>query len=189
MAKSKSRPKKAAKSRSSKSSRAKPKRATAIHEGFRSVTPYLAVNGAAQAIEWYKKAFGAKEFEKERQATPDGKLMHGRIRIGDSIVMLSDVFPGSPVKDPLELGNTPVTLHIYVKNVDDMWKRAVDAGAKVDTPLDNQFWGERYGQLRDPYGHAWSMSMRIPMSQEEIDQKRQEAMRMFSQGQHASSSS
>jgi len=159
-----------------------------IPEGFRSVTPYLAINGAAEAIEWYKKAFGAKEFVKERQATPDGKLMHGRIQIGDSIVMMSDVFPGSTHKDPLELGSTPVTLHLYVKNVDDIWNKAVESGAKVDQQLENQFWGERYGQLRDPFGHAWSLSMRVQMSPEEMEQKRQQAMSMFAQKQHPASS-
>lgn len=181
-------PKSSKKSSSKKSSgKSKPKstkRAGPIPPGFRSVTPYLAINGAAEAIEWYKKAFGAKEFTKERQNSPDGKVIHGRIQIGDSIVMMSDVFPGSPHKDPLELGNTPVTLHIYARNVDDLWKRAVDAGAKIDQPLDNMFWGERYGQLRDPFGHAWSVAMVVKMSPQEMEEKRRQAMQMFAQNQH-----
>lgn len=184
----KSRPRKKTAAKSKSKPKSKLKRPSPIPEGFRSVTPYLAINGAAEAIEWYKKAFGAKEFVKERQAMPDGKLMHGRIQIGDSIVMMSDVFPGSTHKDPLELGSTPVTLHIYVKDVDDVWNRAVENGAKVDQQLDNQFWGERYGQLRDPFGHAWSLAMRVEMSPEEIERKRQQAMSMFAQRQHPASS-
>ncbi len=151
-------------------------------KGFHTVTPYLAIKGAAQAIEWYKKAYGAKELT--RQEGPGGLLIHARLKIGDSIIMMSDVFPGSGVKDPLELGDSPVTLHVYAKNVDEVWKRAVDAGAKVDMPLGDMFWAERYGQLTDPFGHSWSLSMRIPMSRKEMERQRQEAMKMFEQGQH-----
>ena len=98
--------------------------------------------------------------------------------------MLSDVFPGAQHKDPLELGAASVTLHIYSKDVDALWKRAIEAGARVDMPIDNQFWGERYSKLTDPFGHAWSLSMQIPMSAEQMERKRQEAMKMFEQGQH-----
>jgi uncharacterized glyoxalase superfamily protein PhnB len=149
---------------------------------MRTVTPYLAVRGAAEAIDWYKRAFGAREVT--RQLTPDGKVMHAQIRIGDSVVMLSDVFPGSVHKDPLELGSTTVALHMYSRAVDALWKRAVEAGAKVDMPLEDQFWGERYGQLRDPFGHSWSMSMGVKMSPEEMEAKRQQAMAMLAQGTH-----
>ena len=97
--------------------------------------------------------------------------------------MLSDVFPGAPHKDPLELGAASVTLHIYSKDIDALWKSAVKAGAKVGMPLDDMFWGERYGQLTDPFGHSWSLSKRIPMSPEEMERKRQEAMKMFAEGQ------
>ena len=124
---------------------------------FHTVTPYLAIKGAAQAVEWYKKAFGAREFESDRQATPEGQMIHARIKIGDSIVMMSDIFSGSSIKDPMERGHSPVTLHIYTKDVDSMWKNAIEAGAKVDMPLDNMFWSERYGQLTDPFGHSWSL--------------------------------
>ncbi len=154
-----------------------------IPPGFSSVTPYLAINGAAQAIEFYKKAFGAKEFERERQATPDGRLIHGRIKIGDSIVMMSDVFPGSNLKDPMAAGTSTVTLHIYSRNVDKLWEQATGAGAKVTMPLDNQFWGERYGQLEDPFGHHWSVSQRVKMSPKEMKEKQEQAMAMFNQGQ------
>jgi uncharacterized glyoxalase superfamily protein PhnB len=152
---------------------------------FHTITPYLAVNGAAQAIDWYKNAFGAREMEREREQMSDGKIVHARLKIGDSIVMLSDIFPGSGVKNPLETGRSPITLHLYSRNVDKLWKRAVEAGAKVEMQLDDMFWGERYGQLTDPFGHSWSLSMRIQMKPEEMERKRQEAMKMFEQGQHA----
>ncbi len=151
-----------------------------VPKEFRTVTPYLAINGAAEAIEWYKKAFGAKELA--REPGPDGKLIHARIKIGDSIIMLSDIFPGGLHKDPRELGASSLTLHIYSKDVDALWKKAVEAGARVDMQMDDMFWGERYGQLTDPFGHAWSLSMRIPMSPKEMETKRQEAMKMFEQG-------
>lgn len=160
----------------------KPKIFGPVPRGFHTVTPYLAINGAADAIEWYKKAFGAKELDREQG--PDGKLIHGRIQIGDSIIMLSDIFPGAIRKDPRELGAASVALHVYSKDVDTLWKMAVDAGAKVEMQLDDTFWGERYGQLTDPFGHAWSLSMRIQMSPEEMERKRREAMKMFAQGQH-----
>jgi uncharacterized glyoxalase superfamily protein PhnB len=161
--------------------KSKPKKFEFIPKGFHTVTPYLAINGAAQAVEWYKKAFGAKELR--REATPDGKLIHARIRIGDSILMMSDVFPGAEREDPLALGAASVTLHVYSNNVDALWKKAVEAGAKVDMPLGDMFWGERYGQLSDPFGHSWSVSMQIPMSKKEMEEKRKAAMEMFAQGE------
>lgn len=151
---------------------------------FHTVTPYLAVNGATQAIHWYKNAFGAREMERYREQTSDGKIVHARLKIGDSIVMLSDISPGTGVKDPLEPGRSPITLRLYSKNVDELWTRAVEAEARVEMPLDNMFWGERYGQLTDPFGHSWSVSMRIQMKPEEIERKRHEAMKMFEQGQY-----
>jgi uncharacterized glyoxalase superfamily protein PhnB len=110
--------------------------------------------------------------------------MHAQIRIGDSILMMSDVFPGAGSQSPDVLGNSSVTLQVYVKNVDRLWQQAVDAGAKVTMPLDNMFWGERYGQLTDPFGHHWSLSEQIKMSKAEKDEKQKQAMAMFSQGQH-----
>lgn len=163
-------------------SKPKKKKLDRIPRGFHTVTPYLAINGAVQAVEWYKKAFGAKELA--REAGPEGKLIHARLRIGDSIVMMSDVFPGGTHKDPLELGATSITLHIYSNNVDALWKKAIEAGAKVGMQLDDMFWGERYGQLTDPFGHSWSLSMQIPMSSKEMEEKRKAAMKMFEQGQH-----
>lgn len=154
-----------------------------IPPGFRTVTPYLSIEGAGQAIEFYKKAFGAKELT--RQATPDGKIMNANLKIGDSILMLSDIFPGSDAKSPNTLGGSPVTIHIYSKDVDRLWQSALAAGARVIMPLDNQFWGERYGQLADPFGHRWSLSMQVKMSREEMDAKQKEAMAMFAQNEHA----
>ncbi len=171
-------------SKSKRAKKAKPKKPKLepIPKGFGTVTPYSSIEGAAKALDWYKKAFGAKELE--REPTPDGKLIHGRIRIGDSIVMMSDVFPGGDTQSPTSLGNTTTTLHIYTKNVDKLFQQAVDAGAKVSMPLDNQFWGERYGKLKDPFGHNWSISQRVQMSRQEMKEKQEQAMAMFSQGQH-----
>ncbi len=170
--------------RSSRARRAKrpPRsRSLPIPRGFHVVTPSLTVEGGVAALEFYKNAFGAKELA--RQTTPDGKLIHGRIRIGDSIVMLSDVFPGSDLAAPSTVGTTTVTLHLYSTDVETLWNRAVAAGAKVTMPLDDQFWGERYGHLLDPFGHHWSLSMRIPMSKATKEAKRKEAMQALSQGE------
>ena len=130
-----------------------------IPEGFRTITPHLTVRDAAGAIEFYKKAFGAEETV--RMPSPDGKVMHSELRIGDSIFMLNEEFPEMGSKGPQSLGGTPVTVHIYVENADAAFDRATKAGAKVTMPLDNQFWGDRYGQLEDPYGHRWSIATHI----------------------------
>ena len=120
-----------------------------------------------------------------RETIPDGnKILHARMKIGDSIVRLSDEFPGSIQKSPVSLGSTTVTLHIYTEDVDGLWQQAIQAGAKVVLPLDNQFWGERYGMLVDPFGHQWSMSMVVKMSPEEMAAKRKAVMSMFSKGDH-----
>src|SRR3970282_1154314 len=113
-----------------------------IPPGMRSITPHLVIKGASQALEFYKKAFSAKELEKA--PLPDGKLMHASIKIGDSVVMMADEFPGSNMKAPDSANTTTVALHIYSKNVDKLWQQALDAGAKIAMPLDNQFWGERF---------------------------------------------
>jgi len=146
------------------------------------VIPYLAVTNGASALDFYRKAFGARVLA--REIAPDGKLIHGRLKIGDSIVMLSDVFPGGGAASPASAGVTTVTLHLYSKDVDALWDRAVAAGAKVTMPLENQYWGERYGHLLDPYGHRWSLSMRVRMTAREKAAKRKEAMEAFARGQH-----
>ena len=117
---------------------------------FRTVTPYLAVSDAAAAIDWYKRAFGAKELT--RMPGPGGKIMHAEVMIGDSRVMLSDVFRGGDTGAPQTLGGTTSSMHIYHRNVDKLWRQAVAAGASVTMPLEDQFWGDRYGKLKDPSG-------------------------------------
>jgi PhnB protein len=113
-----------------------------------------------------------------------GKILHARIKIGDSIVRLPDEFPASTHRAPATLGATTVTLHIYTDNADKLWQQAVQAGAKVLIPLDNQFWDERYGMLIDPFRHQWSMSIPIKMTKEEMAAKREAIMSMFSKGEH-----
>ncbi|HTP55214.1 MAG TPA: VOC family protein [Thermoplasmata archaeon] len=155
-----------------------------IPPGYPTLIPYLAVAGGVAALEFYRKAFGAKELA--RVQSPDGKLIHGRLKIGDSLFMISDVFPGAGVAAPSTVGTTTVTLHIYSKNVDALWDRAVAAGAKVTMPLENQYWGERYGHLLDPFGHHWSLSMRVRMTRAEKAAKQKAAMESFSRGEHPS---
>ena len=127
----------------------------AIPEGMHSVTPHLVCAGAAEAIEFYKQAFGA--VEGGRLPGPDGKLMHAVIRIGDSAVMMVDEMPQWGALGPKSLKGSPVTIHLYVGDVDAVVKRAVAAGAKVTMPVDDMFWGDRYGKIEDPFGHQWSI--------------------------------
>jgi len=127
-----------------------------IPEGMHTVTPHLAIRGAAGAIEFYKKAFGAQE--RGAHKTPDGKVMHAELKIGDSIVMLADEFLGAPLQAPQSLGGTTTVLHLYVEDVDSWFNRAVGAGATVVMPVMDCFWGDRYGQVKDPFGHLWSLA-------------------------------
>ena len=129
--------------------------AQAIPQGMHTVTPQLVCAGAAAAIEFYKKAFNATEMA--RLPGPQGKIMHSMIRIGDSPVMIVDEFPELKSLGPTALKGTPVTIHLYVEDVDTFFKRAVSAGAKITMPVDDMFWGDRYGQLEDPFGHRWSI--------------------------------
>jgi PhnB protein len=132
-----------------------------------TVTPHLVCAGAADAIEFYKKAFGAVEMM--RLPGPQGKLMHASVRIGDSIVMLVDEFSEHGSVGPKALKGSPVTIHLNVPDVDATVADAVDAGAKVTMPVADMFWGDRYGQLEDPFGHRWSVATHIrDMSPEEI---------------------
>jgi len=134
------------------------KKVKPIPEGYHTVTPYLTVRDAAQAIGFYKRVFTAKELM--RMPGPDGKSIgHAELRIGDSVVMLSDEVPGmSTCRAPTSLGGTTVALFLYVPNVDATFKRAVDAGCKVLRPLADMFWGDRYGQLEDPFGNQWALA-------------------------------
>ncbi len=127
-----------------------------IPEGMRSITPHLICEGAAEAIEFYKKAFGA--VENGRMPGPNGKLMHAQIRIGDSALMLVDDFPEMGGHGPKALKGSPVTIHLYVEDADKVFNQAVAAGATVRMPLADMFWGDRYGQIEDPFGHHWSIA-------------------------------
>lgn len=124
-----------------------------IPEGHRTVAPYLAIKNAAGALEFYKNAFGA--IETFKLLVPDGRVGHAEIRLGDSLIMLSDEFPEFGGKAPESLGGSPVSIHLYVDDVDAFVKRAVAAEARERKPVTNQFYGDRSGQLQDPYGHLW----------------------------------
>jgi uncharacterized glyoxalase superfamily protein PhnB len=130
-----------------------------IPEGMHTVTPHLICAGAAEAIEFYKKAFGAAETS--RLPAPNGKLMHASIRIGDSTIMLVDEMPEWGALGPKALKGSPVTIHLYVDDVDAFTARAVAAGAKLTMPVQDMFWGDRYGQLEDPCGHRWSVATHV----------------------------
>src|ERR1700741_2442352 len=138
-----------------------------IPEGMHSVTPHLVCDGAANAIDFYKKAFNAVELS--RLPAPDGKLMHSAIRIGDSTIMLVDEFPQWGSVGPKALKGSPVTIHLYVENVDATFAQAVAAGATVKMPVADMFWGDRYGVLDDPFGHHWSVATHMrDLTPEEI---------------------
>lgn len=133
------------------------RKARPIPEGFHTITPYLVVRDAARAVEFYQKAFGAKA--RNVSYMPDGKrVMHAELKIGDSILMLNDEFPEWHVLSPKSRGGSSVTIHMYVKDVDAAFQRAVSAGATVTMPVMDAFWGDRYGQLEDPSGHKWSLA-------------------------------
>ena len=152
---------------------AKPK---PIPDGHRTVTPYLTVQGAAKAIEFYKRAFGAHD--QGRMDSPDGnRVIHAEIRIGDSMVMLSDEFPGMGPRSPQALSGTTASIFLYVPDVDAAFKRAVDAGAKALMPPTDMFWGDRFGKLVDPFGHEWAMAThQEDLSDEEIRKRGAAAM-------------
>jgi PhnB protein len=127
-----------------------------VPDGYHTVTPYLIINGAARALEFYKKAFGAEE--RFRMADPSGKIGHAEIQIGDSMIMLADEYPQMGFKGPPAPGASPVSIHLYVDNVDAWADRAIAAGATVMRPVQDQFYGDRSGTLIDPFGHVWSIS-------------------------------
>ena len=129
-----------------------------IPEGFRTVTPHMVLRDAAKAIDFYKQAFGAEEIE--RMLGPDGKsVMHAELKIGDSIIMLGEEFPGTErFRSPQSLGGTTVSIHLYVPNVDAVCHRAVQAGAIASMPVMDTFWGDRYGKVTDPFGHEWGIA-------------------------------
>jgi len=155
-----------------------------IPQGMHSVTPHLVCAGAAKAIEFYKQAFGAEEGA--RLPGPDGRLMHASVKIGDSQVMLVDEMPEWGALGPKSLKGTPVTIHLYVEDVDALVARAVKAGAKVTMPVADQFWGDRYGKLEDPFGHHWSVATHVrDVSMEEM----QDAVRQMAKSMQKGSGS
>lgn len=141
----------------------------AVPEPTQTVTAHLVVRNGSQAIEFYQRAFGAEL--RALHKTPDEKVMHASLKIGDSTVLLADEFPGG-ARSPESLGGSPVILNIYVDDVDALFKQAVDAGARVTMPLANQFWGDRYGQVVDPYGHHWALGAHVEdLSPEELERR------------------
>jgi PhnB protein len=146
-----------------------------IPEGYRSVTPYLAVEDASAAIDFYKRAFGATE--RMRMDGPEGKIAHAELEIGDSLIMLSDPFPHSQTRPPTELSGATGGIFLYVEDVDASFERAVDAGATVASPLEDMFWGDRFGSVMDPFGHHWSLAThKEDLTEEEIAERGQAAM-------------
>jgi PhnB protein len=153
-----------------------------IPEGYHTITPTLVVREGAKALEFYQRAFGAKE--KGRMLGPDGTIMHAEFRIGNSIIMLNDEMPEMGSKSPKAYGGSPVKFYVYVENVDTAWKRALAAGAKETMPLQDMFWGDRTGCLEDPFGHTWLLAQHVSDPTPEEMQKGQEAF--FSASQTAS---
>jgi PhnB protein len=152
-----------------------PNQAKPIPQGFRSVTPYLTLNDAARAIEFYKRAFGAQELM--RMDGPEGKIGHAEIQIGDSRIMLADEMPGAGSRSPQSLGGTTSGIFLYVEDVDKVFNQAVSAGAQAEAPPTDMFWGDRYGRLKDPFGHSWLVAThKEDVAPAEMSRRMKEAM-------------
>ncbi len=150
-----------------------------IPAGYHSVTPYLTISGAAKAIQFYKQAFGAQEVS--QMAGPDGKIGHAELKIGDSMIMIADEMPRGS-RSPQSLGGSSVGIFLYVEDVDSVFKRAVEAGAKTEMPPQDMFWGDRYGKLTDPFGHQWALATHIEDIQpQEMEKRAREAMAKMAQ--------
>jgi PhnB protein len=146
-----------------------------IPEGYHTATPFLVIDGAAEAIDYYKSAFGARE--RMRMEAPGNRIGHAEIEIGDSLVMLSDAFPQSTTKAPTELGGTTAGVFLYVEDVDAVVKKAVDGGATVTMEVADQFWGDRFGSITDPFGHSWSIATHVEdVPPEEMAERAKTAM-------------
>jgi PhnB protein len=144
-----------------------------VPEGYHTLTPYLAVEDATAAIDFYGRALGAKE--RLRMDGPNGTIAHAELEIGDSLIMLSDPFPQSSAKPPKELGGTSAAIFVYVDNVDELVQQAVDAGATLVSAPEDQFWGDRFGSVQDPFGHSWQIATHVEdVSPEEIQKRSQE---------------
>jgi PhnB protein len=158
-----------------------------IPEGYHSITPYLIISNAAEAIEFYKKAFGAEEIF--RMAGPDGKIGHAEIKIGNSIIMLGDECPEMSYRSVQTMGGSPVGLLIYLEDVDTAFQRAVDAGAKISRPLKDQFYGDRMGSVSDPFGFEWSLGTHIEdVAPEEMSRRVEEEMARMTASAEAAAS-
>ena len=150
-----------------------PAKAKPIPQGFHTATPYLTVNDAAGAIDFYKRAFGAKE--RMRMDAPVGKIGHAEVQIGDAIVMLCDEMPMSNSKSPKTLGGTASAVFLYVDDVDAVYKQAVSAGATGTGEPTDMFWGDRFGHVLDPYGHSWALATHIEdVAPQEMARRHQE---------------
>jgi PhnB protein len=150
-----------------------------VPEGYRTITPYLTVDDAAEAIEYYRNAFGAKE--RGRMDAPGGKIGHAELEIGDSLVMLSDALPQFATRSPKELGGSSVSIFMYVEDVDAVVKQASDAGATVTAEVADQFWGDRFGIVQDPFGHLWSIATHVEdVPPEEMAERAKAAMAAMS---------
>ena len=146
-----------------------------IPDGYPQVTPYLCVDGAAAAIEFYGKVFGAKE--RMRMPSPGGKVGHAELELGESVIMLSDEHPDMGVLGPKSVGGTPVTISVYVEDVDAVFDAAVAAGANALRPVENMFYGDRTGQFEDPFGHKWSVATHVEdVPPDEMEKRMAEVM-------------
>lgn len=152
-----------------------------IPEGYHTVTPYLIVSGAGKALDFYRRAFGATELM--RLPGPGDQVMHAEIKIGDSIIMLADEFPEMGARSPQSIGGSPVGICLYVPDVDALFQQAIAAGAKEERPVKDQFYGDRSGTLRDPFGHKWTIATHMEdLTPEEIGQRAEESMKKPSGG-------
>ena len=157
---------------------------SALPAGYHTVTPSLVVRDAAAAIDFYKRAFGAEEID--RMVGPDGSIMHAEIKIGDSLVMLGEENEQWGTRSPQSLGGVHGSLHIYVENADASFDRAISAGATLRYPLENTFWGDRYGKVTDPFGHEWGIATRVKnLTREEMETAGREWMAKVTQGASA----
>jgi PhnB protein len=146
-----------------------------IPEGYPQVTPYLAVEDANRAIEWYSTVFGTRE--RMRLGAPDGKVGHAELELGDSLLMLADEFPEMGMRSPKAVGGTPVTISLYVDDVDGVFERAVQGGAKPLRQVEDQFYGDRVGSFEDPFGHRWSVATHVEdVPPDEMERRAAESM-------------
>jgi PhnB protein len=146
-----------------------------VPDGYHTVTPYLTLDDAAAAIDYYEQAFGAKE--RVRMDMPNGKVGHAELEIGDSLVMLSDAMPDGSSQPPSELGGTTAGVFLYVEDVDAVVKKAVDGGGTITMEVEDQFWGDRFGSVRDPFGHVWSVATHVEdVPPEEMAERAKAAM-------------